>query len=65
MKNQDLPNPFDWSDYRIKPTKQCRDHIMADPYRCDNCCDLYNKNDLIEYEIKYICRNCIDEYGRK
>ena len=65
MKSQDLPNPFDWSKYNIKSTKECRDHILENPYKCDECSDIYNKNDLIEYKNKHICRNCIDEYGRE
>ena len=66
MKNLDLPNPFDWSKYSVKGTKQQRDHIMENPYGCDNCCDIYHKDDLINYlnSGTLICRNCIEEYDR-
>ena len=65
MKSQDLPNPFDWSKYNIRTTKECRDYIMENPFECNECGETNNKYDLIEYNNKYICRNCIDEYGRK
>ena len=66
MKNQKLPNPFDWSKYSKKCAKEQWDHIMEDPYPCDDCCDTYNKGDLINHfgTGHKICRNCIDEYGR-
>ena len=65
MKSQDLPNPFDWSKYNIKCAKEQRDHIMENPYECDECGDIYNKGDLVNsYPKHLICRNCIDEYHR-
>ena len=35
------------------------------PYGCDDCGDIYNKVDLINYDNEHICRNCIDEYHWK
>ena len=61
-----LPNPFDWSKYSKKCAKQREDHIMENPYECDECGEIYNKGDLFNNFPKHlICRNCIDEYGRK
>ncbi len=66
MKNQELPNPFDWSKYSPENRKIFRKHIMSDPYPCDDCGDIYNKGDLINHfgSGHKICRNCIDEYHR-
>ena len=64
MKNHQLPNPFDWSKLNIKPEKESKDHIMKNPHPCDDCGDIYNKDDLINhFRTRHkICRNCIDEY---
>ena len=59
------PNPFDWSKHGA--TAQDRaDHVNANPYDCDDCCDTYNKDDLIKHfrTNHLICRNCIDEYHK-
>ena len=65
MKNHQLPNPFDWAKY--SNPSDLKDHIMANPYPCDDCGDTYNKDDLINhFRTRHkICRNCIDEYHRK
>ena len=62
-----LPNQFDWSNYRKKPAKECREHIAKMPTTCENCCDIYHKDDLINYlnSGTMICKNCIEEYHRK
>ena len=66
MKNQDLPNPFDWSKHGAT-AQGCADHILANPYACDDCGDTYNKDDLIKHfrTRHLICRNCIDYYDKR
>ena len=61
------PNDFDWSKLNEKPARECREHIRANPYPCDDCGNIYNKDDLIDHfgSGYKICRNCIDDYGRK
>ena len=67
------PNPFEWSEYKEHHHKRLSERIMADPYGCDECGDIYNKKDLIKLkkdtcikndtrillEIAFICRNCV------
>ena len=66
MKNQELPNPFDWSKYNIKPNEEHRNYIMENPYPCDDCGYTYHKDDLINHfgTRHKICRNCIQDYSK-
>ena len=61
-----MQNPFNWSKYNIKCAKEQRDHIMEMPTCCENCSDIYHKDDLINYlnSGTLICKNCIEEYDR-
>ena len=54
-----LPNPFDWSNYKKKTHKRLQEHIMKDPYACDECGDTYNRNDLIKLQTTRVCKNCL------
>ena len=54
-----LPNPFKWSNYKIKTHEKMRKHIMSDPYGCDRCGDIYNRNDLIKLQAERVCKNCL------
>ena len=53
------PNKFDWSRLGPNMIKKHRDHINKNPYRCDDCCDTYNKDDLHEVESEWLCQNCL------
>ena len=67
------PNSFEWADYKEHTHKRYRDHIMANPYQCDECGDTYNKADLyklnrgdliknntrILFKSARICKNCL------
>ena len=59
MKNHNLPNPFDWSQYNKRSTQEAIKHIMGNPFNCADCGDTYNKDDLIKhFGTKYlICKN--------
>ena len=54
-----LPNPFEWSNYKIKNHDRMRKHIRKDPYGCDECGDTYNRDDLIKIQATRVCRNCV------
>ena len=53
-----------WQEKNKHNKKFYRRHILKNPYRCDNCGDTYNKNDLDkEYKKgEILCPNCIQEY---
>ncbi len=53
------PNPFKWEGWGSNMTKHYQDHINKNPYRCDDCCDTYNKDDLYEIESEWFCQNCL------
>ena len=53
------PNHFKWEGLGPKKTKCCIDHINKNPYRCDDCCDTYNKDDLYKIESEWFCQNCL------
>ena len=40
-------------------TKKERDYIMLDPKDCDDCSDIYNKEDLYKVDNEYKCKNCL------
>ena len=44
----------------LKLSKSQRDYIMKNPYSCDECSDVYNKDDLIDYDDQLRCKNCMD-----
>ena len=36
-------------------------YVFSNPYSCDNCGDVFNKNDLHKHEdTKYCCKNCME-----
>jgi hypothetical protein len=55
---------FKWSELSELAKKEAREHILSNPYPCDDCGDTYNKDDLIDHfrQGYKICKNCIDEY---
>ena len=57
---------FDWSKLSEKEAKDSYDYLLANPYDCDDCGDLYNKDDLIRHfdTGHRVCRNCIDLYHK-
>ncbi len=58
------PNPFKWSDYKKHLHKKMKEEILKNPKACDDCFDVYNKNDLYKVEIPkkgtfMFCKNCL------
>ena len=53
------PNPFEWKNYQKKHWKRMAEDINKNPYRCDDCCDTYNKDDLYKVESEWFCKNCL------
>ena len=41
-------------------TEKQREYILSNPYNCDECFDLYNKEDLYKVDNKYNCKNCLE-----
>ena len=50
---------FEWKKYRKEDVKDMRDHIFSNPYGCDDCGDIYNKNDLYKQETGHYCKKCL------
>ena len=41
-------------------TDKQREYILSNPYNCDDCFDMYNKDDLYKTNDEYMCKNCLD-----
>ncbi len=56
---------FDWEKLSKKAKDEARKHIMADPYSCDDCSDIYNRGDLLNHfgDKFLVCKKCVDSYS--
>ena len=41
-------------------TEKQREYILSNPYNCDDCFDLYNRDDLYKVDDEIKCKNCLE-----